>query len=313
LFELIFQSLQESTASQNIMNPSLVRRITKSRFLGVSFCQVQCYCTQCFCPLVGPPSIYAGNTTRVGKRKRNNSFDEPSFWHLPHPDKSLPSPNRIRRSPSVVTTKSTPSVPGHIQTSKFRCPKKDCPKHTFDVKWECSGVLDDGTGQATMYADGDAALTLLGMSAEEIQIIEEGIWSTCDGIIQFMKSIPPPKDLREKIIDILATQRRDGYKKPTIVDPLQLLSKQDRASYLLERHCRSSNRPRRPLDFYVRCKPLRNAENAVPHLRHTMIDSFFEESTSERGSTNIYRGQVASYTIPSLKLELVDCGVQSPE
>eukprot|EP00531_Pseudo-nitzschia_arenysensis_P016596 CAMPEP_0116121126 /NCGR_PEP_ID=MMETSP0329-20121206/3535_1 /TAXON_ID=697910 /ORGANISM="Pseudo-nitzschia arenysensis, Strain B593" /LENGTH=164 /DNA_ID=CAMNT_0003614927 /DNA_START=437 /DNA_END=931 /DNA_ORIENTATION=+ len=164
-----------------------------------------------------------------------------------------------------------------------------------------------------MYADGDAALTLLGMSAEEIQIIEEGIWSTCDGIIQFMKSIPPPKDLREKIIDILATQRRDGYKKPTIVDPLQLLSKQDRASYLLERHCRSSNRPRRPLDFYVRCKPLRNAENAVPHLRHTMIDSFFEESTSERGSTNIYRGQVASYTIPSLKLELVDCGVQSPE
>ena len=310
LFELIFQGLRETNSSQSIMNPSLVRRISNGRFLGVSFCQVQCYCTRCFCPLISSPSTLANDATKVRKRARNDSFDEPSFWHLPHPVECLPGTNRIRRFTSAVTDKSTLTLPRHIRSCRFRCPKNNCSKHMFGVKWECSGVLDDGTGQATMYADGDAALTLLGMSAEAIQIIEEGVWSTQDGSIQFMKSIPPPKDLRQKVVDILATQRGDGYKKPT-VDPLALLSMEDRASYLFERHCRSSNRPHRPLDYYVRCKPLRNKENSIPHLRHTTIDSFFEESANENGSSSIYRGQVASYTIPSLKLELVDCGVKS--
>ncbi len=312
LFDLIFQGLRNPATSQSIMNPSLVRRISNSRFLGVSFCKVECYCTRCFCSLTGAPSIAKSNVTGHRKRMRSNSFDEPSFWHLPHPEDSTIGANRTQSVESNVVNGSTDGLPNHIDSSKFRCPKNDCPKHAFDVRWECSGVLDDGTGQATLYADGDAALTLLGFSAKDIQTIEEGVWSARDGSIQFMKSIPPPKALRDKVIDILAGQRRENRKTAFMVDPLRLLSKQDRATYIFDRHCRSSSRPRRPLDYYVRCKPLVSKGNATPHLHHTTIDFFFEETTnSTNQSSTIHRGQTASYAIPSLKLELVDCGINS--
>ena len=310
LFELVFQGLRATNSSQRIMNPSLVRRIPNGRFLGVSFCQVQCFCTRCFCSLVGSPSTATDKVTGIQKRKRNDLFDVPSFWHLPRPEEFIMGTSGTHSVKSGVADNSTAALSQHMRLSKFRCPNKDCPRHMFGVKWECSGVLDDGTGQATMYADGDAALTLLGMSAETIQVIEMGVWSMHDGCIQFMKSIPPPKNLREKVIDTLVAQRSDDCKIPSIVDPLRLLSIQDRASYLLERHCRSSIRPRQQLDYYVRCKPLVKKDNATPHLDHTTIDSFFEEcSNNTNESSTIYRGQVSSYTIPSLKLELVDCGV----
>jgi hypothetical protein len=314
LFELVFQGLRAPNTSQQIMNPSLVRRISKGRFLSVSFCQVQCYCTQCFCSVVSSSSNATEEAARIQKRKREHSFYEPSFWHLPRPEESLLGIDRTSSFKSAIADSSTVALPQHIQFAKLRCPKNDCPKHVFGVKWECSGVLEDGTGQATMYADGDAALTLLGMSAETIQMIEKGVWSMRDGSIQFMKSIPPPKHVRDKVIDILAARRRYDLKESAMVDPIRLLSIQDRAIYLLERHCRSSRRPRRLLDYYVRCKPLVNKNNMIPHVRHTTIDSFFEDcGNNNDGSSIIYRGQVASYTIPSLKLELVDCGVHSLE
>ena len=196
LFDMIFQGLRDPTTSQSIMNPSLVRRISNSRFLGASFCKVECYCTRCFCSLTGPPSVAKKNVARNRKRMRSDSLDEPSFWHLPHPEASTVGANRTQPVESNAANGSTDVLPDHIGSSKFRCPKNDCPKHAFGVRWECSGVLDDGTGQATLYADGDAALTLLGFSAKAIQTIEEGVWSARDGRIQFMKSIPPPKPLR---------------------------------------------------------------------------------------------------------------------
>jgi hypothetical protein len=314
LFELVFQGLREPNTSERTMNPSLVRRVSKGRFLSVSFCQVQCYCTQCFCSVVSSSSNATEEAARIRKRKREHPLYEPSFWHLPRPEESLLGIDRTSGVKSGIADRSSVILPQHVRFAKLRCPKNNCPKHVFGVKWECSGVLDDGTGQATMYADGDAALTLLGMSAESIEMIEKGAWSMRDGSIQFMKAIPPPKHIRDKVIDILYARRRHDLKESAMADPLGLLSIQDRAIYLLERHCRSSSRPRRHLDYYVRCKPLVNKKNMIPHVRHTTIDSFFEDcGNNSDASTIIYRGQVASYTIPSLKLELVDCGLQSLE
>jgi hypothetical protein len=41
------------------------------------------------------------------------------------------------------------------------CPNGCLMEHSR-IKWECSGVLDDGSGQAKLYAERDAALSLLG-------------------------------------------------------------------------------------------------------------------------------------------------------
>jgi hypothetical protein len=315
LFELIIRGLRAANnASQRTINPSLVRRISNGRFLGVSFCQVYCFCTRCFCPLVSSPSDTTEGDGRIRKRKRENSLEEVSFWHLAHPEEPLSDVHRTLIPRSTVADNAAPTLPKHIQLCNLRCSKNDCPKHVFGATWECSGVLDDSTGQATMYANGDAALTLLGMPAETIRIIEEGVWSTRDGSIQFMKSIPPPKDLRDKVAAIRAERISRRLKESGLVDSIRQLSKQDRAIYLLERHCRSSGRPRRQLDYYVRCKPLAKRDNEMPHLHHTSIDSFLEDSKNKNDeSAMIYRGQAASYTLPTLKLELVDCGVHSVE
>eukprot|EP00536_Pseudo-nitzschia_multiseries_P010648 jgi/Psemu1/203802/e_gw1.333.9.1 len=312
LHELIYQSLREPFASRKIMNPTLVRRISKCRFVSLSFCQVQCYCTRCQCSLVHP-SVTQKGSAGVKKRKREEVRDEVSFWHLPHIEGYLTGTHCTSSCHVSIDKKQDSSLSPNIQSSTLCCPKKNCPKNMFGVKWECSGILDDGTGQATLYADGDAALTLLGMSTDSIQTIEDGVWSTTGGNVQFMKSIPPPKQLRDKVINILATPRRESnMKESKVSDLIGLLSAQDRVTYLLERHCRVSNRPRRYLDYYVRCKPLvtKNKHNMIPHLQHTKINNFFKDRDCHKNeSFTVHRSQVSSYTVPTLKLELVDCGV----
>ncbi|KAL3916627.1 MAG: hypothetical protein SGILL_005092, partial [Bacillariaceae sp.] len=163
------------------------------------------------------------------------------------------------------------------------------------------GVVDDGTGQATIYADGDAALTLLGMSKETIQWIERGLWHVPGGSLTFKKSIPPSKRLRSATQNIL-------IKKASTAEQSRLLSLPLRAEYLLQMHCRSSTSPRRPLDYYIRCKPLPDKNR---HLHHTSVDSFF---VGDGGlDVSIFHGEASSYTLPALKLELVDCATPADD
>ena len=290
LFQLIFQHLQKP--GQAPLNPSLVWRVSSAHFLGVSFCQAQCYCMKCCCALLDPRQ----NVSRKnGVRSAFNDIDEVSFWHLPHPNEDPFGNQYFNKSNNQC------NEPPHIRESTVSCPN-NCPIGFFGVKWECSGMIDDGSGQATLYADGDAALTLLGMSADDIRWIEEAIWSVPGGRLIFKKSVPPSRELRDVVGKIIA-------KNSNVADPIKLLPIRFRGEHILETHCRSSNRPKRPLDYYVRCKPL--SENAR-YLNHTAIDSFFSEDISHEGDS-IFQGEVATYTLPPLKLELVDCGQPSFE
>lgn len=297
LFRLLCHELREP--DESTMNPSLVRRISCGTLLGVSFCHVQSLCMRCRSPLVAP----------IANKKQRQAYGhtvnlQPSFWHLPHSQESLLRAHHTQPSP----VESSMDVPIPIRQSRFRCPNK-CPIYNLGVKWECSGILDDGTGQATLYADGDVALTLLGMSAETIQWIEEGIWSTDCGFLLFKKSLPPSKHLRDIVSHALS-------QKTTVTELIRLLPPKDRAEYLLQKHCRSSNAPRRPLEYYVRCKPL---PDKMRHLNHSTIDNFFIDRVSGDGDhgrntcrvASIHRGETITYTLPSLKLELVDCGIPS--
>ena len=274
LFLLVCKVLRDENPT--IMSPSLVRRLTGAHFLGVSFCQVQCICNRCFKPLID-----TSPKRKSEKNPKESKKDEPSFWHLPHD---------MNASRPVKNT--TSNRQSHILKSKLRCPNK-CPIEAYEVKWECSGILDDGTGQAKLYSERNAALTLLGMKAQVIEWIEEGIWCISNGTIRFNKSIPPTRELQE-CVRIASSQKRSKG------DPLKCLTPAVRAEYLLQQHCRSSSRPRRKLDYLIRCKPL--ADN-IKHLNHTMVEEFI--SDKRRG--NVFSGEVATYSLPPLKLQLVDC------
>ena len=127
-----------------------------------------------------------------------------------------------------------------------------------------------------------------------METIEEGAWLNEDGVV-FSKTMPPKAYLRNAVITARALalshyrnirrQRRLEEK-----DVLLFLTPTARAEYLLERHCRSSA-PLRDLLYYVRCKPL---SDGISHVKQTDIEVF--------PATN-----VATYTLPALKLQLVDC------
>lgn len=267
MFRTLCRSLR-SSASMGL-SPSLVQHLSGSHFLGVLFCQVQCVCSQCFKPLkdLRPDKL----------KKRHENDEEQSFWHLPAPGDA---------SERSAGSSGPSKVPPYILHSKLRCPNNHSPE-AYTVQWECSGILDDGTGQAKLYAEREVAMTLLGMDASTIQSIEEGIWSTSVGALRFSKSIPPPAYLQDRI---QAVQH--------LVNPLQRLPPSIRAEYLLQHHCRSSAAPQRPLEYFVRCKPL---SDQIRHLHHTMTESSFCRSDS-----SLTYQEVATYALPPLKLVLVD-------
>jgi hypothetical protein len=290
LIRLIFRHVRNPNISS--INPSLVRRISCAQFLGVSFCQAQGYCMKCGCILIEKEQTIS-TKNGIGSQV---DLNEMNFWHLPHPEEDQLADN-------VSTTGNDRcNHPPHINGSSLLCPNK-CPISFFGVKWECSGVVDDGSAQATLYADGDAALTLLGMSADDIRCIEEAVWSIPGGRLMFKKSVPPSRKLRNLVAKIIAMSAN------LIAEPMRLIPISFRGEYVLETHCRNSSRPRRPLDYYVRCKPL--SEHAR-YLNHTEIDSFFSEGANH-DKDSFFEGEVASYSLLPLKLELVDCGQPSFE
>jgi hypothetical protein len=181
-------------------------------------------------------------------------------------------------------------------TAMSRCPN-GCSVESFE-KWECSAVLDDGTGQATLYADGDVVPTLLGMTRKTVEWIEAGVRSVPDGYLVFKKTVPPSRTL-QKFLKSVMKHAASGSER------LHLLPLPLKAEYLLQLHCRQSNRHRHPRDMYVRCKPL---PEQFCHLRHTSCDSYAINASDE-----VKQGETFVYSLPQLKLELVSFSIASNE
>ena len=277
------------------LRPSLTRRLTQCRFLGVSYCEVRCTCMKCFRALTIPASELRNRI----KKMSDEGTEEMSFWHLPPPLISSLEQHRTIAAPT--SDDENANIPEHIRRSGLSCPNK-CPKKHFGVKWECSGVLDDGTGQAQLYTERETALTLLGISAKHIDWIEHGVWSTDTGVLKVQKTMTPSKEIHETVRNLCRNQ--------SVVDPIKVLPPRLRAEYLLEYYCRSSTRPRRPLDYYVRCKPL----DKKFHVEHGTVESFFGNGgTAVDQFTTLYRGETSTYKLPRLNLQLVDCALPSSE
>eukprot|EP00797_Seminavis_robusta_P027116 Sro503_g155760.2 (630) ;mRNA; f:17752-19641 len=319
-----------TTAIGNQIAPSLVRRVIGARFLGVSYCEAQAICSKCFRPLCQrkhQTSKRDGHKSRQTKSKQKGWGDDQSkqtFWHHPLPPPGANGSNN-KNPTSKGPRKTSPDAPSKPLTAKeastLACPSGCSTSQCYgEIKWECSGTLDDGTGQAKLFAERDAAKMLLAMDPVTVAMIEEGVWKSSTGSVSFSKTVPPPSHLakavdganfmfnaREKERKEYQKRQRASRKSSAATSErneiLQLLDPVDRSSYLMFQECR---KPRQvcEMDILVRCKPL--ADTAV-HLNHTEIDVI--SPGKHKGSCSTHSG--TTYSLLPLKLNLVDCCLPS--
>ncbi|GKY91234.1 hypothetical protein MPSEU_000096000 [Mayamaea pseudoterrestris] len=278
--------------------PSLVRRLKNASTLGIVYCSAVAECTKCFSPL---KFLAAANGLEIGAidgLRSSVPLDsvQPSFW-----GRSLPGAMPTNGEINALPPKGGRLVP----FTKLRCPK-NCSIQYAGVKWECSGILDDGTGQAKLLAERDVALAWLGMSHAAVRHIEQGVWSTEKGIV-FSKGMPPKSYLRSAVQNARSSAQNEGRHCPgrqlRDQDVFKYLTTTAYGEYLMQRHCRESQAPLRNLTYYVRCKPMSD----VLHLHQTCID--LNVPGVRQGE--VHRRDMATYSLPALKLNLVDCSIDN--
>lgn len=310
--------------------PSLARRVAGARLLGVSFCRARAECTRCFqflCRGGGKgetskekarsgvvTSVRVSSKTRTTTTKTaQNDCEENTFWHLPldFDDCDGPSPKPKGGRPTSATKHSShASTVNKTFRTNLRCPN-ECPIEFAAIKWECSGVIDDGTGQAKLHAEREAALALIG-SGLDVKSVEDGAW-TVEGGISFQKSVPPRSFIRNAVREaqMMAHQlARDNSKPKTkkvqASDVLRLLTPEAKAEYTLQRYCRFSKNPMRCVDIICRCKPISDDAKDLNRTDVEVTTARCEERQEAIASDAI------TYTLPPLKLNLIDlCTVES--
>jgi len=177
------------------------------------------------------------------------------------------------------------------------CPS-GCKRLHASIKWECSGVVQDGTGHAKLYAERDTALILLGKGLE-VDLVEQAAWQKPLGVT-FIKQVPPNHDLKRAVYNARSQALVQRQQKNT----LDFLSKQEKGEYELQRFCRESREPFRELDLVVRCKPVvLSGEGLIDHTELVTMSI----KGNEFATLNC-----ATLKLPILELSLVDC-IQSNE
>ena len=132
------------------------------------------------------------------------------------------------------------------------------------------------------------------------------MWTTKGGSISFHNAKKPPPYLQPCIQAAMSRTRKKGKEQSKPEDALKYLTPEVRAEYLLYSHCGSSSRPRRALDYFVRCRPL---SDTVEGLNQTEAKMFLRTNDDKGGG--IVATGIPTYSLPPLKLDLVDCGIPS--
>jgi hypothetical protein len=200
------------------------------------------------------------------------------------------------------------------EEEKLSCPS-GCRSVHSTVKWECSAVIDDCTGQAKLYAEREAALLLLGSSLD-VDAIEEGAWTCQDGVF-FQPSLPPSSHLlrciKEASIEArkhntqLLNEDREEYLKSKPATAYHFMTALARAEYLLQQHCRQwyEKHHHLKLSLFCRCKPLSTDATSVNCTEIQVANAI--------DGYGLDFAAVQTCTLPPLKLILEDVCVSLEE
>ena len=277
------------------MAPSLVRSIKNARFLGISYCSAVPQCMKCYSLLRESDK----DQDKIGKRDVKSSSDlyhevienQANFW-------GSPSNKRKRLSPPSIGVFSK-------RRHGLVCPEGCSVEDYGTIKWECSGTIDDGTGQAKLFAERDAAVALLNLSKSDVEFVEAGAWTRAEGIV-YNRSMPPPSYLKGAIqsAKMLAFEKRGRNAGPLSESEIfHFLTAHTKAEYILNRHCRFSREPLRELVYLVRCKPLSDESNCLSKTEIELVKAGPDGEALTKSTL--------SYTLPALKMNLVD--IQRPD
>lgn len=294
LFTLLCYDLK-STEGRTYLAPSLTRAICGANFLGINYCRASAKCSKCYEALYNPETL---NTDRIY-----------SQWNHAEPDRLMPE----------------------HRATLLCCPNGCRIDLNGIIKWECSGLIDDGTGQAKLYAEGDAAVCLLGLSKAALKNIESAIWESnrTDGFI-YLRTIPPPSYLREAILIARAMALRNiqqmsgkDARHMNDADVAQFMSPGHYGEYLFHSHCRTSFEPMRSLTYFVRCKPLSDSTNTLNQTEIDLVTTATSSTTTESRHHNSLDNEAMifvtttttptqSYSLPPINLNLIDCSTPFP-
>ena len=202
----------------------------------------------------------------------------------------------------------------HSQDRTLHCPK-GCLLTYAAIKWECSALIDDGTGQAKLYAEREAALLLLG-STLDVNAVEKGAWLHQEGVF-FSPSLPPSSYLRQCFKDASLEAKkhntqwmkedRGSYNKGEPSTAHDFINPLAKAEYTLQQHCRHwyQEHHHHQLDLFCRCKPL---STEVVNVNRSEIQ--VAKAIDVHG---LDFGAVSTCSLPPLKLILEDFCVVGEE
>ena len=272
---------------------SLVWRINQAQLLHLTYCRARIECTNCFGFLIRNKEVPEQN---INEKLQNN--EPQTFWHIPLPINSSNKDKKLRILKAPMAEKVDLDSDPSNNFSRTLCCALNCGLQHARVKWECSGVLDDGTGQAKIYADREGAVKLLGKGLD-IETVERGAWENEEGIV-FQKCVPPGSCLK----DIVDRTRRARWidASPSSLCGIKSLSIQARAEYQLQRYCRNSQIIQEKMTFLCRYKAL---PEYVNNLNQTRFDLISSRDLNGKGLTE----ETLTYTLPPIRLGLVDCYV----
>ena len=221
--------------------------------------------------------------------------------------------NGFRKTPTNLLANNEGKKKPHKHI--LLCPS-GCSRSHATVKWECSFIIDDETGQAKVYAEREAALLLLGDSLA-VATVEKGAWELDEGVF-FQPALPASTHLMECIKDATIKARRSirerklskKEKNPNedLPSTYSLLPADAKAEYVLQQHCRHwyQHNHHRKMDLFCRCKPLSEDVTTVNQTEIQVAKAW----TAKAG---LDFGTAPTSTLPPLKLTLEDACVASDE
>jgi hypothetical protein len=292
--------------SQTELAPSMVRVIRNATLLSLSFCRALAECTKCFQSLKSKRAHIGSNRPVSGVVSFVQETKEKTYWHVP-----FPMVGNQGKTAEMATSAQKPTREDPRSCTSLVCPN-GCSLEHARIKWECSGLLDDGSGQAKLYAERETALSLLG-SGLRVNDIEAGAWCVEGGIL-FQNNVPPKSFVKQAVLEAQSMAQREMNRLPKTKrqrlandDVVKYLTVEARAEYYMQQHCRQSREPTRSLDYYVRCKPL---SNEAIHLNQTQVEMAVPPVRDYMQASTM---NVTTYSLPPLKLSLVDCSVPKYE
>jgi hypothetical protein len=186
------------------------------------------------------------------------------------------------------------------------------------VRWECSALIDDGSGQAKLYADREGALLLLGDSLN-VEAIEKGAWELDEGVF-YQPALPSSSYLMHCIADASRKTRsctfssnngrreNGGSCNGDLYSIFNLLPPAAKAEYLLQQHCRQwyQHNHKRKMDLFCRCKPLSDDVTSVNQTEIHIAKAWIAKVCVDFGSA-------PTASLPPLNLILEDACIAAEE